>query len=139
MGTTLGQIFCTFHKDGFILGRNFLYISVKWVHFSGKNVCTLGHKSVPEPSITSKIHREPPPPPVLLSKMLLHKGRFVGKKHMKSLQSLCMGQQGEKVIRERRRRGGIYSRELQKRPQHQHDNQAKVLSTVEGRRIIDIC
>ena len=63
MGTILGEIFCTFHKDGFILGRNFLYISVKWVHFSGKNVCTLGHKFVPEPSITSKIHREPLPPP----------------------------------------------------------------------------
>ena len=61
MGTILGQIFCTFHKDGCILGRNFLYISVKWVHSSGKNVCTLGHKSVPEPSIMSKIHREPPP------------------------------------------------------------------------------
>ena len=40
----------------------------------------------------------------LLSKMLLHKGRFVSKKHMKSLQSLCGGQQGEKLIRERRRR-----------------------------------
>ena len=63
MGTILGQIFCTFHKDGCILGRNFLYISVKWVHFSGKNICTLGHKSVPEPSITSKIHREPSPGP----------------------------------------------------------------------------
>ena len=49
MGTILGQIFCIFHKDGCILGRNFLYISVKWVHFSGKNVWT------------SKIHREPPP------------------------------------------------------------------------------
>ena len=61
MGTVLGQIFCTFHKDGCILGRNFLYISVKWVHFSGKNVCTLSRKFVPEPSITSKIHREPPP------------------------------------------------------------------------------
>ena len=61
MGTILGQIFCTFHKDGCIFGWNFLYISVKWVHFSGKNVCTLGHKFVPEPSITSKIHREPPP------------------------------------------------------------------------------
>ena len=63
MGTILGQIFCTFHKDGCILGRNFLYILVKWVHFSGKNVCTLGRRFVPEPSITSKIHREPPPPP----------------------------------------------------------------------------
>ena len=61
MGTILGQIFCTFHKDGCILGRNFLYILVKWVHFSGKNVCTLGRKFVPEPSITSKIRREPPP------------------------------------------------------------------------------
>ena len=29
--------------------------------FSGKNVCTYGHKFFPEPSITSKIHREPPP------------------------------------------------------------------------------
>ena len=56
-----GQIFCTFHKDGCVLGWNFLYILVKWVHFSGKNVCTLGRKFVPEPSITSKIHREPPP------------------------------------------------------------------------------
>ena len=61
MGAFLGRIFCTFHKDGCIFGQNFLYISVKWVHFSGKNVCTLGHKFVPEPSITSKIHREPPP------------------------------------------------------------------------------
>ena len=61
MGTILGQIFCTFHKDGCIFGRNFLYISIKWVHFSGKNVCTLGRKFVPEPSITSKIHREPSP------------------------------------------------------------------------------
>ena len=61
MGSILGQIFCTFHKDGCILGRNFLYILVKWVHFSGKNVCTLGRKFVPKPSITSKIHREPSP------------------------------------------------------------------------------
>ena len=60
MGTILGQIFGTFHKDGGIFVRNFLYISVKWVHFSDKNVCTLGHKFVPEPSM-SKIHREPPP------------------------------------------------------------------------------
>ena len=50
-----------FIKMGAFLGRNFLYISVKCVHFSGKNVCTLGHKFVPEPSITSKIHREPSP------------------------------------------------------------------------------
>ena len=61
MGTILGQIFGTFHEDGCIFVRNFLYISVKWVHISGKNVCTLGHKFVPEPSITSKIHREPSP------------------------------------------------------------------------------
>ena len=61
MGTILGEIFCTFHKDGCIFGRSFLYISAKWVHFSGKNVCTLGHKFVPEPSMTLKIHREPSP------------------------------------------------------------------------------
>ena len=36
-------------------------ISVKWVHFSGKNVYTLGRKFVSEPSITSKIHQEPSP------------------------------------------------------------------------------
>ena len=42
-------------------GAEFSVHSVKWVHFSGKNVCTLGHKFVPEPSITSKIQRAPSP------------------------------------------------------------------------------
>ena len=37
--------------------------------------------------------------------MLRYKGRFVTKKHVKSLQSLCRGHQGKKVIKERKGRG----------------------------------
>ena len=46
MGAFWGGTFCTFSKMG---------------TFSGKNVCTYGHSFFPEPSITSKIHREPFP------------------------------------------------------------------------------
>ena len=67
MGTILGKIFCRFHKDGCILGGGgeFSVHFSKVGTFSGKNVCTYGHKFVPEPSITSKIHREPSPPGVV--------------------------------------------------------------------------
>ena len=37
--------------------------------------------------------------------MLWYKGRFVSKKHVKSLQSLCRGQQGKKKSHKRERKG----------------------------------
>ena len=57
---------------------------------------------------------------------------------MKNLQSLCRGQQGEKVITEREEGEESLQQRASEEPQHQRDNQAKVLSTVEGRRIIDM-
>ena len=60
MGTILGQISVHFIKMGaFLFGISVHFSEVGT--FFRQNVCTLGHKFVPEPSIMSKIHREPFP------------------------------------------------------------------------------
>ena len=59
MGTILGQISVHFIKMGaFLFGISVHFSEVGT--FFRQNVCTLGHKFVPEPSIMSKIHRELP-------------------------------------------------------------------------------